>query len=150
MWRADSLEKTLILVNIEVNRRRGQRRMRWLDDITSSMDMSLSKFPELVMGMLHSLLCYIPWSYKESDTTERLHWNVFLSNLRKLVFNHIILAKRTHVLGTWIWLSISVEMHILVIIQLLEDWPVLHFFLLLVTVKHTQGENSQRMHTSTS
>ena len=76
---------------------------------------------------------------------------VFLSNLRKIVFTHIILTKRTHVLRTWIWLSVSVEMHILVIIQLLEDWPpVLHFFLLLVTVKHTQGENSQRMYTSTS
>ena len=51
MQRAESLEKTLILGKIEGRRRRGQQRMRWLDSITDSVDMSLSKFRETVKDM---------------------------------------------------------------------------------------------------
>ena len=73
MQRTDSLEKTLMLGNTEGRRRRGQQRMRWLDGITNSMDMSLSKLgdgegegnPE----------CCSPWAHKESDMTEILDYN---------------------------------------------------------------------------
>ena len=68
MRRVDSLERTLMLGEIGGRRRRGCQRMRWLDGITNSMDMSLADGDG--QG---GLACCSSWGHKESDTTERLN-----------------------------------------------------------------------------
>ena len=69
MQRADSLEKTLMLGKIEGRRRRGQQRMRWLNSITDSMDMNLTKLQEIVKGREAWLAAVYEVGCKELDTT---------------------------------------------------------------------------------
>ena len=94
----DSLEKTLMLGGIGGRRRRGWQRMRWLDGITDSMDVSLSESPGVGDGQ-GGLTCCSSWGHKESDTTEWLNWTVswkFLFNSQEWQLSRSIWCSKVH------------------------------------------------------
>ena len=95
MWRTDSLEETLMLGKIEGRRRRGQQRMRWLDGITTSVDMSSSKLQELVMdreawsAAVHRVAKSRLWL---SDWTDWLNKRQEIRHISSVQFSHSILS----------------------------------------------------------
>ena len=78
LWSPDAKSRLIgkMLGKIKVRRRRGQQKKRWLDGITDSMDMSLSKLLEMMKEGQRSLACCSPWGRKDLDTTEQLNNNV--------------------------------------------------------------------------
>ena len=93
MWRADSLEKTLMLGRIEGKRRRGQQRMRWLGSITDSLDMSLSKLQEVVedRGAWHTAIHGVAksWTWLSNWTT-KWAWKRTLRSRLELSLGNIL------------------------------------------------------------
>ena len=102
-WRSDSFEKTLMLGKIEDGRRRGWQRMRWLDGITDSMDMSLRKLMLGVGDGQGSLACCSPWGCKELDTSEPLNWTGCPDGLHWwLRWQRICLQRRRPGFNPWV------------------------------------------------
>ena len=108
MWRINSLENTLLLENIESRRRREQQRMRWLDDITNSMNMGMSKLleivkdretgvlqPSLVQSLSHVQLFATPWiAARQAFLSITNSWSLhkLMSNELVMSSNHLILC----------------------------------------------------------
>ena len=111
MWRADSLEKNLILGKMESKRRSGQQRMRWLNSITDSVDMKFLQTPGERLGQ-GCLECCNSWDPKELDMTYQLNNSYkchtsLMWHLAILLFIH----KMKWVFASWLASGESIEMH---------------------------------------
>ena len=95
MQRTDSLEKTLMLGGIGGRRRRGRRRIRWLDGITDLMDVE-SEWTPGDGGGQGGLKCCNSWGRKESDTTERLNWTEIRPKKSFYFYTHFIFTYKVH------------------------------------------------------